>query len=42
MASKKEKVVTLDLTGCKNWIELHERIHKEIIVWMSTSALASI
>ena len=26
MASKKEKVVTLDLTGCKNWLELHERI----------------
>ena len=26
MARKKEKVVTLDLTGCKNWLELHERI----------------
>lgn len=23
---KKEKVVTLDLTGCKNRLELHERI----------------
>ena len=23
---KKEKVITLDLTGCENWWELHERI----------------
>ena len=23
MDQKKEKVVTLDLTGCKNWLELH-------------------
>lgn len=27
MVGKKEKVVTLDLTGCKNRFELHERIH---------------
>ena len=26
MAQEKEKVVTLDLTGCKNRLELHERI----------------
>lgn len=23
---KREKIITLDLTGCKNWYELHERI----------------
>lgn len=26
MNQKKEKVVTLDLINCKNWLELHERI----------------